>query len=46
MVQRVKTMVDLYLEWVVSQADVRNVFNFVFQATIFQKLRSSTGTLD
>jgi hypothetical protein len=42
----VRAMLDLHLEWVVLQVDVRNMFNLISQTTIFQELRSFIDTLD
>ncbi len=36
MVHGFKAMLDLHLEWVVLQVDVRNAFNLVSRTTIFK----------
>jgi hypothetical protein len=46
MVHGVGTRLDIHSEWVVLHVDVQNVFNSVFQATIFKELWSSIGTFD
>jgi len=46
MVHGVKATLNLQPKWVVLHVDVRNAFNLVFRATIFQELRSFINTLD
>jgi len=46
MVHGVRAMLDIHSKWVVLHVDVRNVFNSIFQASIFKKSWFSIGTLD
>jgi hypothetical protein len=41
----IRTFLDLHLDWVVMQVDIKNAFNNIFQVAIFIKLQNAKGLL-